>query len=150
MVRATLRVYEGIDAFFPIEQQDSHIDSIDLRSSLSQLVTLPFQSQVCLSKSKASPLGHVIFFRPDLVHLVRVVIEKQKTKSAYVSLRREKDVQFSLTLKLIAVLHVCLPVAGLSFDVERETGRTSHRGQSGYTDFGGFVTPKIILISKFC
>lgn len=40
-----------------------------LLSSLSQLVTLPFQSQVCLSKSKASPLGHVICFSPDLVHL---------------------------------------------------------------------------------
>lgn len=42
---------------------------IDLLSSLSQLVTLPFQSQVCLSKSKANPLGHVICFRPDFVHL---------------------------------------------------------------------------------
>lgn len=40
-----------------------------LLSSLSQLVTLPFQSQVCLSKSKANPLGHVIGFRPDFVHL---------------------------------------------------------------------------------
>lgn len=40
-----------------------------LLSSLSQLVTLPFQSQVCLSKSKAKPPGHVICFSPDLVHL---------------------------------------------------------------------------------
>ena len=40
-----------------------------LLSSLSQLVTLPFQSQVCLSKSKANPPGHVICFSPDLVHL---------------------------------------------------------------------------------
>lgn len=41
----------------------------DLLSSLSQLVTLPFQSQVCLSMSNANPLGQVICFRPDLVHL---------------------------------------------------------------------------------
>lgn len=40
-----------------------------LLSSLSQLVTLPFQSQVCLSRSKASPDGQVICLRPDLVHL---------------------------------------------------------------------------------
>lgn len=41
----------------------------DLLSSLSQFVTLPFQSQVCLSMSNANPLGQVICFRPDLVHL---------------------------------------------------------------------------------
>lgn len=41
----------------------------DLLSSLSQVVTLPFQSHVCLSMSNANPLGQVICFRPDLVHL---------------------------------------------------------------------------------
>lgn len=40
-----------------------------LLSSLSQLVTLPFQSQVCFSRSNASPDGQVICLRPDLVHL---------------------------------------------------------------------------------
>lgn len=41
----------------------------DLLSSLSQVLTFPFQSHVCLSMSNANPLGHVICFRPDLVHL---------------------------------------------------------------------------------
>lgn len=70
MVRATLRVYEGVGDL-PAEYGgiSRHRRPVDLLSSLSQLVTLPFQSQVCLSKSKASPLGHVICFRPDLVHL---------------------------------------------------------------------------------
>lgn len=66
----------------------------------------------------------------------------QKTKKgACVSLRREKAVM-SLTLELIAVLHVRLPVAGLPLDVERETRRASHRRQSGHTDLGGFVAPR--------
>lgn len=90
-VRATLRVYEGIgDLTGDIDGR--HRRFSDLLSSLSQLVTLPFQSQVCLSKSKASPLGHVICFRPDLVHLPE---PGQKTKGACVSLTREKDMTFA-------------------------------------------------------
>lgn len=54
----------------------------------------------------------------------------------------------SLTLELIAVLHVRLPVAGLPLDVERKTGRASHRRQSGHTDLGGFVAPRVIPTSK--
>lgn len=77
-VRATLRVYEGIGDLTG-EIGGRHRRLSDLLSSLSQLVTLPFQSQVCLSKSKASPLGHVICFRPDLVHLPE---PGQKTKGA--------------------------------------------------------------------
>lgn len=49
----------------------------------------------------------------------------------------------SLTLQLIAVLHVRLPVAGLPLDVERETRRASHRRQPGHTDLGGFVAPRV-------
>lgn len=49
----------------------------------------------------------------------------------------------SLTLQLIAVLHVRLPVAGLPLDVERETGRAAHRRQSGHADLGGFVAPRV-------
>ncbi|GBP21498.1 hypothetical protein EVAR_12099_1 [Eumeta japonica] len=37
----------------------------------STLATLPFQSHVCLSRSKANPDGQVICLRPDLVHLYR-------------------------------------------------------------------------------
>lgn len=88
-VRATLRVYEGIG---DLTGKIGHRRFSDLLSSLSQLVTLPFQSQVCLSKSKANPLGHVICFRPDLVHLPE---PEQKTKGACVSLIKEKDVTFA-------------------------------------------------------
>lgn len=91
-VRATLRVYEGIGDLTGERSTGRHRRFSDLLSSLSQLVTLPFQSQVCLSKSKASPLGHVICFRPDLVHLAE---PGQKTKGAYVSLTREKDMTFA-------------------------------------------------------
>lgn len=63
---ASLR-FAGFRQFYP--SAGRRLVVVDLLSSLSQLVTLPFQSQVCLSKSKASPLGHVICFRPDLVHL---------------------------------------------------------------------------------
>lgn len=92
VVRATLRVYEKEPAIY---RRDTAVSSpspthVDLLSSLSQLVTLPFQSQVCLSKSKASPLGHVICFRPDLVHLVGP--EQRNKKGACVSRGREKDV----------------------------------------------------------
>lgn len=72
----------------------------------------------------------------------------QKTKKgACVSLRREKAVM-SLTLELIAVLHVRLPVAGLPLDVERETRRASHRRQSGHADLGGFVAPRMSFLHR--
>lgn len=54
----------------------------------------------------------------------------------------------SLTLELIAVLHVRLPVAGLPLDVERETRRASHRRQSGHTDLGGFVAPRMSFLHR--
>lgn len=48
---------------------DYLVSSSNLLSSRSQLVTLPFQSQVCLSMSKAKPDGQLICFIPALVHL---------------------------------------------------------------------------------
>lgn len=90
MVRATLRVYLVKES--AIYGHRRRRRSSDLLSSLSQLVTLPFQSQVCLSTSKANPLGHVICFRPDLVHLAE---PGQKTEGAGVSLTWEKTVMFA-------------------------------------------------------
>lgn len=45
------------------------VGSRHLLSSWSQFLTLPFQSQVCLSTSKARPEGQLICFIPAFVHL---------------------------------------------------------------------------------
>lgn len=79
-----------------------------LLSSLSQLVTLPFQSQVCLSKSKASPLGHVICFRPDLVHLRG---QKRRGLSFIIEHQWCLLSSWSQFLTLVFQSHVCLSMS---------------------------------------
>lgn len=110
----------------------------DLLSSLSQVLTFPFQSHVCLSMSNANPLGHVICFRPDLVHLcVKYLIinsfdqEKMTIRSRfdqmkhiYPDLKRNKFLYTSLfllrrlTLYNIAIWNFRFPVASLSLNVK--------------------------------
>jgi len=55
-----------------------HHELYDLLSSLSQLFTLPFQSHVCLSTSKANPEGQLICFIPDFVHLMKKINNKMQ------------------------------------------------------------------------
>jgi hypothetical protein len=50
-----------------------HLELYHLLSNLSQLFTLPFQSHVCLSTSKANPEGQLICFIPDFVHLMKKI-----------------------------------------------------------------------------
>lgn len=95
----------------------------DLLSSLSQSVTLPFQSQVCLSKSKASPLGHVICFRPDLVHLSVGEPVDRKTKGVCVSLTRERDAMFAYSRARRS--------SSRSSSSRRSAARCRTRGRSG-------------------
>lgn len=95
----------------------------DLLSSLSQSVTLPFQSQVCLSKSKASPLGHVICFRPDLVHLSAGEPVDRKTKGVCVSLTRERDAMFAYSRARRS--------SSRSSSSRRSAARCRTRGRSG-------------------
>jgi hypothetical protein len=54
-----------------------HLELYHLLSSLSQLFTLPFQSHVCLSTSKANPEGQLICFIPDFVHLMKKINNKR-------------------------------------------------------------------------
>jgi hypothetical protein len=54
-----------------------HLELYHLLSSLSQLFTLPFQSHVCLSTSKANPEGQLICFIPDFVHLMNKINNKR-------------------------------------------------------------------------
>lgn len=56
-----------------------------LLSKRLQLVTLPFQSHVCLSMSNAKPDGQVICFIPALVHL------KEKMRSCNFYVKKKKS-----------------------------------------------------------